>query len=261
MRYVLAVAIAGMAMPSTVAGQALGPRTLLPMHVLCADMPVTALPGITLTIEGAQHPDGRQALGIGDVAVVRAGTGDGIKVGDRFMARRVLRPHETLIHRRGPYDDIRSDYDSVHTAGVLTVFAVDERFALARVESACDTVQVGDYLEPVALPTLPTPTEAGGTPNFDDRALVLIGLDQRKSFGDGDILTINRGSSHGVTPGARFAIYRDPGQGLRLPLVAVADAVVVEVSEAISKAVVVRVVDGVRSGDVAVPVGAGPARP
>jgi len=261
MRYVLAMAIVGMAMPSTVAGQPLGPRTLLPMHVLCTDMPITAPPGMTLTIEGAQHPDGRQVLGIGDVAVVRAGTGDGIKVGDRFMARRLLRPHETLNFRRGPYDAIRTEYDSVHTAGVLAVFAVDERFALARIESACDSVLVGDYLEPAALPALPAPALAGGKPDFDDRALVLFGVDQRKSFGDGDILTINRGSSQGVTAGARFAIYRDPAQGLRLPLVAVADAVVVEVTESISKAVVVRVVDGVRSGDVAVPIVAGPAQP
>lgn len=261
MRYVLAVAIAGMAMPSTVAGQSLGPRTLLPMHVLCTDLPVTAPPGMGLTIEGAQHPDGRQALGIGDVAVVRAGTADGIKVGERFMARRLLRSQATVASRRGPYDAIRTAYDSVHTAGVLTVVAVDERFALARVERACDTVLVGDYLEPVALPTLPAPAAAGGRPNFEDRALVLIGVDQRKSFGDGDVLTINRGSSHGVAAGARFAIYRDPAQGLRLPLVAVGDAVVVDVSESMAKAVVVRVVDGVRTGDVAVPVVAGPAQP
>jgi len=259
MRYVLVVAVMGMAMPSTVAGQSLGPRTLLPMHVLCTDMPVTAPPGITLTIEGAQHPDGRQVLGTGDVAVIKAGTGEGLKVGQRFIARRLQRPQETVTTRRGPYDAVHTAYDSVHTAGILTVVAVDQRFALARVERACDTVLVGDYLEPMAMPTLPTAAEANGRPNFDDRALVLLGVDRRKAFGDGDVLTINRGSSHGVTAGARFGLYRDPAQGLRLPLVEIGDAVVVEVSETISKAVVVRAIDSVLAGDVAVPVG--PAQP
>lgn len=258
MRYVLAVAIVGMAMPSTAAAQSLGPRTLTPMHVLCADLPVTAPPVITLTIEGAQHADRRQVLGVGDVAVVKAGTGQGIAVGQRFAARRLQKAQQTLRIYRGPYDAVPTDYESVRTAGVITVFAVNDGFALARVERACDTVNVGDYLEPLDLPTLPTAAE-GGNPNFDDRALVLTGPDRRKAFGDGDVLTINRGSSHGVNPGARFAIYRDPAQGFRLPLVQIGEAVVLEVSESISKAVLVRVTDSVESGDVAVP--RGPTQP
>jgi hypothetical protein len=258
MRYVLAVAIMGMAMPSDVAGQDLGPRTLIPMHVLFADLPVTAPTVITLTIEGAQHADKRQVLGIGDVAVVKAGTGQGVAVGQRFAARRLQKAQTSLRIYRGPYDSVHTEYESVRTAGVITVFAVNDGFALARVESARDTVNVGDYLEPLNMPTLPTAAE-DGKPNFDDRALVLTGADRRKAFGDGDVLTINRGSSHGVSPGARFAIYRDPAQGFRLPLVQIGEAVVLEVSESISKAVLVRVTDSVESGDVAVP--SGPAQP
>ncbi len=258
MRYVLAMAIMVMVVPADVAGQDLGPRTLVPMHVLCADLPVPAPPAITLTIEGAQHADKRQVLGIGDVAVVRAGTGQGITVGQRFAARRLQKAQDTLTIYRGPYDSVHTAYESVRTAGVITVFAVNDGFALARVESACDTVNVGDYLEPLEMPTLPT-AAGGGTPNFDDRALVLTGVDRRRAFGDGDVLTINRGSSHGVAPGARFAIFRDPAQGFRLPLVQVGEAVVLEVRESISKAVLVQVTDRVESGDVAVP--RGPAQP
>jgi hypothetical protein len=255
MRHALAVAIMGMAIPFDAAGQPLGPRTLTPMHVLCADLPVTAPPSTSLIIEGAQHGDNRETLGIGDVAVVRAGTSQGISIGQRFVARRLMKAQETLTYVPGPYDSVRTAHDSVRTAGVITVFAVNDGFALARVERACDSVLVGDYLEPLDMPTLPAPA-AGGRPNFDDRALVLTGTDRRRAFGDGDVLTINRGSSHGVNAGARFAIYRDPAQGLRLPLVQVGEAVVVEVSESISKAVLVRVMDRVETGDVAVPRGA-----
>lgn len=251
MRVALAVALMGMAMPFDVAGQTLGPRTLVPMHVLCADLPFSTPPGITLTIEGAQHADGRQVLGIGDTVVIKAGTGQGITVGQQFVARRQKRMSD--VYARG-----RDGYGSVRTAGVVTVVAVDERFALARIERACDTVLVGDYLEPLEMPVLPTPAETGPA-NFDDRAAVLFGPDRRETFGDGDILTINRGATHGVAAGARFAIYRDPKQGLRLPLIELGEAVVVDVNESVSKAVLVRVKDLVETGDVAVP--RGPAQP
>ena len=86
---------------------------------------------------------------------------------------------------------------------------------------------------------------------------MLFGADLRNVFGDGDVLAINRGSAQGVTPGARFALYRDPQNGL--PLSDLGDAVVIDVTEGTARAVVVRVRDFVSAGDVAVM--RGPAQP
>ncbi len=58
------------------------------------------------------------------------------------------------------------------------------------------------------MPTIQA-ASAAGAPNFADRASVLFGTDLRQVFGDGDVLTINRGSAQGVTRGTRFALYRD----------------------------------------------------
>ena len=55
---------------------------------------------------------------------------------------------------------------------------------------------------------------------------------------------------HGVAPGARFAIYRSVQYGL--PLVYVADAVVLEQGELTSKVVLVSVRDVVQPGDAVV---------
>ena len=65
----------------------------------------------------------------------------------------------------------------------------------------------------------------------------------RAIFADGDTLSINRGTAHGVALGARYAFYRDRHNGM--PLVHLGDAVVVELGEQTSKAVVVRTNDAI----------------
>jgi hypothetical protein len=224
--------------------QDLGPRTLLPVHVLCTDVPAAAPATPALTVAAVQVGDRmRFSMGEGETAVVDAGTQQGIAVGQRYVARRPLRRVQIVMEPPDPWM-------SLHPSGILTITAVDERFALARVDSACDAVEVGDYLEALAMPTLPAATPPGGPGDFDDRATVLFGKDRRRIFGDGDLLSIDRGAAHGVTGGVRFLLYRDRQNGL--PLVELGEAVVVDVAQEHSRAVVVRVLDFVAAGDVAV---------
>lgn len=246
MRKVVVFAVLGMALPSLTPAQTLGPRTLLPMHVACADIPVTAPPGAgKFTIAGSNRTDGREVMATGDTVVIEAGTAQGVAVGQQFAARRLDGGGtKSQAFRRGA-----EGYAGIRTAALLTVTSVDDRFALARIDRACDVVMVGDYLEPIAMPTIEAASTAG-EPDFSDRASVLFGTDLRHSFGDGDVLAINRGSAHGVAKGSRFALYRDGHNGL--PLGELGEAVVVDVQEGTSRAVVVRVRDYVTSGDVAV---------
>lgn len=250
MRQVLVVAVLGIAFPSLAAAQAVGPRTLLPMHVACADIPVTTPPTAgKFTVAGSARVNGRQMMATGETVVIEAGTAQGVAVGQQFAARRL---------DGGPRAFGRGvdGYAGIRTAALLTVTSVDDRFALARIERACDGVMVGDYLEPITMPTIQA-VSAAGAPNFADRASVLFGTDLRQVFGDGDVLAINRGSAQGVTRGTRFALYRDGHNGL--PLGELGEAVVIDVTEGTSRAVLVRVRDFVSSGDVAVM--RGPAQP
>jgi hypothetical protein len=210
------------------------------------------MPVPTLRIAGVQKGDGRQTLATGEQAVIAAGTGQGLAVGQRFVARRSMEGAYAMQKLR------EEGWGSLRPAGILTVTAVDERFALARVDLECDPVTVGDVLEPLVVPTLPAAAPEGGPANFDDRARVLFGRDRREMFGDGDLLSIDRGASHGVAPGARFMIYRDRQNGL--PLVEIGEVVVVDPGPETSRAVVVKVLDFVLSGDVAVMRGA-PSQP
>jgi hypothetical protein len=222
----------------------LGPRTLLPGHVICADLPVTAAPATNVVIKGGHNSDGHEALVKGDVVVLSAGTNHDLDVGQRFLIRH-------LQGRADPFAKKGEGFLAVRTAGWLTITAINETIALAMLDHTCDIVQPGDYIETYEEPVLPTSASPLVYPQFDDRAKILFGNDRRVSLANGDLLSIDRGKSQGVTPGARYAIYRDRHNGL--PLIHVGDAVVVEPEELTSKIVLVMVRDAISSDDVAIP--------
>jgi hypothetical protein len=220
----------------------LGPRTLLPAHIMCVDLPVPLSPSVTLRIAGAWEGVDRRSYAENDLVVIPGGTSANLAVGQRFIARRV--------QGTGAYADPMRDtgFRAVRTAGVVTVIAADQRFAIARVDYGCDEVAQGDYLEPYTESALPRPID-GGTVDWDDRGRVLFGTDRRELFGDGDVFSFDRGSEHGIVNGARVVVYRDRRNGL--PLVEMGHAVVVEVSARTSKAVVVKLrLDRIQAEDV-----------
>jgi hypothetical protein len=222
----------------------LGPRTLMAGHVLCADLPIAAPPAPSVVIRGGHNSDGHEAMVKGDVVVLSAGTDHDLAVGQRFVIRRLQGPTEKFP-KKG------EGFGAVRTSGWLTITAANETMALAMLDYSCDVILPGDYIETYAEPALPVSASALGDPQFDDRAKLLFGTDRRVSFANGDLLSIDRGTAQGVTAGARYAIYRDRHNGL--PLIHVADAVVMEPEELTSKVVLVMVKDGVRTDDVAVP--------
>jgi hypothetical protein len=81
--------------------------------------------------------------------------------------------------------------------------------SLATVTHACDTIEVGDYLEPLVHREMPAASTDRGAPKRGDYGRVLSGTDLRRTFGKGDFFVLDRGTDFGVTPGANFVIYRD----------------------------------------------------
>jgi hypothetical protein len=253
MRQAWLVGVLGVALPAVAGAQGLGPRTLTNWQVQCADLPATVAPSAPLSVAASERGDGRLAIGPGELVVIAAGTDAGLTLGQALVARRPDRGREgyngakpgqngVLFGRSGYYGGVRS-------TAVLAVERIDARFALARVVKACDQVEVGDLLEPAVLAPLPA-AAAMGPEDFDVRAMVMFGRDLRETFGDGDVLSIDQGSAHGILPGTRFSIYHV--QGNDLPMSERGEAVVLDVAETTSRAVLVRVRDLVQSGDVAV---------
>jgi len=206
----------------------LGPYTVTPAIVACTDLPAAA-PSAAFRILSAQAPDAHQIYAPGELVVLNGGTPQGLAVGQQYFAR-------------------RQAYGlAVRTAGWLTVVAADARFALARIDYACDTVVAGDYLDAFAEPVLPLSVASGGEANFSDLGHVLFGSDRRQMFGAGDLANIDRGKTQGIAPGTRVGFYRNRSNGT--PLVEMGAGVVVEVAERTSKVVLLNSRDAVQTGD------------
>jgi len=261
---VIATAVAALAAAPVYAqsSDVTGPRTLTPQMVTCTDLPITSKPIPRLVVAGPHVTDGRTAMN-DKLIVINRSADDGLAIGQRYTAQRLITDPKRFPRPGECYGDLR-------VTGWITVRAIDENNALASIDAVCDTVEVGDFLEPTVDIELPTAAFPLMYPDFNDRANVIFGADNRVLFGDGDVFSIDRGTAQGVQTGHRYAIYRDhQSPTVRqmsvptmlgksdarhiLPLVYMGDAVVMNVSEKTSKLVVTRAVDGIEIGDVVVP--------
>lgn len=217
-----------------------GPRTVIPAHLACTDVPVTSHQPSPLHIVAPHAPSNHEFAYRDTIVVLNGGTPEGLTPGQRFYARRLLGPRagEVLAGKA---------VGAVHTSGWLTVVAADENSALARVDYACDAVMSGDYLEPYVDPSLPEVAAPGSRTDFSNLGRVLHGTDRAEIFGDGDFVSIDRGSAQGLTAGTRVAFYHDRGTGA--PLVEVGTGIVLEVSAGTAKVVLDNARFVVRSDD------------
>ena len=223
-------------------GPAPAPQTLPAdvMSLACAPALAYEAPAVALRISGGQESVQRQIHAPGDLVTINAGTRDGITVGQEFYTRRVMKSGDGGLSHTNP--------GTIRTSGWIRVWAVDEDMSLATITHACETVDPGDYLEPFVAPTVPLPSEQTGPPERGNYGLVLSGQDRRTEFGRGDYLLINRGSSQGVAPGARFVVYHDkksPGNFL----FQIAEAVAVDVKPDTSTLHVLSAIDAIATGD------------
>ena len=178
--------------------------TGLPPEVLslaCNPTLVHETPMTPLRVTGSQESFVRTTFAPGDLLTINAGTDNGIEVGQEFFTRRLIPLERRAISRDNPA--------TVRTTGWIRVYAVDDEMSLATVTFACDSLELDDYLEPFVVPTIPTISTDKPKPQRDNYAHVVIGNENRSSFGRGDSFVVDQGSDHGITVGAQFVVYRD----------------------------------------------------
>ena len=209
-----------------------GPRSVVPAHVACTDVPVTNHKAPPLQVLAPHGADPAEFAYRDTVVVLNGGTPEGLMPGQRFYARRLLGPRPgDLVMKKGT--------GAVHTSGWLTVIAADEHSALARVDYACDAVMNGDFLEPYSEPSLPATVAApSDRTEFSNLGRVLQGTDRSEMAGAGYLVSVDRGAAQGLTTGTRVAFYRDRGNGA--PLVELGTGIVLEVANETAKVVLDR---------------------
>src|SRR5215212_607540 len=217
-------------------------QTGLPAEILslvCAPTATIDAPEIPLQVTGGQDVSTRRNYAPGDFVTINAGAKNGITVGQEFFVRRADKDR-IFKSDDGP--------TTIRTAGWIRVYAVDDELSLATVTYACDSIQVGDYLEAFQLPEAVVPNPDKPKAERDHYARVLGGNDLRSSFGRGDYLTINRGSSEGVKVGAQFVVYRDKHESKNF-LFELGEAVAVTVGPKVSTLLITLSRDEFHEGD------------
>jgi hypothetical protein len=217
--------------------------THLPSDVLtlaCLPRLTDHTPDMPLRLTGGQDSFVRRNFQPGDLVTINAGRTNGIEVGQEYYVRRVEVKYHQPVTPQTP--------GLVQTAGWIRVWAVDDDMSLATIVHACDSIEVGDYLEPFALPKLPQVSPDKPKPERGNYAHVLRGEDNRESFGTGDFFTIDRGTSGGVYPGAQFVLYRDKHEANNF-LYELGEAVAVDVGPETATLLVTEARDALARGD------------
>ena len=177
--------------------------TNLPPDVLalaCAPSLTYEAPVTNPRITGGQDAVVRRIHAPGDLVVLDRGAEDGLKVGQEFYVRRVYSTTQKKVDRDNPA--------TVRTSGWIKVYAVDPKMSLATVSHACDTLEIGDYLEPFSVPKMPAASTNRNKPE-KSYGRVMPGKDLRRVFGPGDFFVLDRGAEQGIKPGAQFVVYRN----------------------------------------------------
>lgn len=239
----VAAGVLAAALPATAQRGPAPTATTLPTDVValaCAPTLAFEIPGVPLRISGGQESVVRTSHAPGDLVTINAGRRSGIAVGQEYYTRRALMSRDGRVGTANPA--------TIRTTGWIRVWAVDDEMSLATISHACETVDVDDYLEPFVPPAVPAASNSTSEPERGNYGFVLSGQDRRTQFGRGDYLLIDRGSNHGVTPGARFVVYHDK----KLPgnfLFQIGEAVAVDVKGDTSTLHVLSAIDAISAGD------------
>jgi hypothetical protein len=210
------------------------------LSLACSPTAALEIPPMPLRITGGQDSFARRIYAPGDLVTINAGMKNGIEVGQEYYVRRLQVDPRAAIAPDTPA--------TIRTTGWIKVYAVEEDMSLVTVSHACDTIEVGDFLEPFRLPVVPTVSRDRPKPERDNYGKVLVGTDRRTSFGKGDYFVINRGSDHGIAVGAQFVLYRDKKQAENF-LYEIGEGIATEVKAEMSTVLVTQSLDAIESGD------------
>jgi hypothetical protein len=228
----LVLSLAGtpaLAQPAKMSGDALA--------IACGPAVVFEMPKASLAI-GGSLTDAKGVFAPWHRLLVKGGADQGLRAGQEFYVRRPLPPKEAPPKGERPVIGIA-------TIGWIRIDQVQSESSIASVVHECDGIEEGDYLEPFAAPTVPSPLPEGA-PDFTATGTVLFGAERRQMEGANALMIIDLGGTDGIKPGQRFTIFRASAAG---PNVIVARAMAMRVEPETSLVKISDMRDAVMVGD------------
>jgi hypothetical protein len=178
------------------------------MQLSCAPEATLVAPAIPMRVVGG-YEHGKMLFGPDDPLIIGAGTNQGLRTGQDYFVRRVVRDRFTPM-------TVESVLVSVHTAGWVRIIDAKENLSVATVTQACDGVSVGDFLEPFAEPVGPAAIVTEGQPDYAHPARLVLADERRQSGYPGMLMLIDRGEDDGIRAGQRLTIFRYPTRSFYL---------------------------------------------
>ncbi|MFL6280250.1 MAG: hypothetical protein ACJ731_09075 [Vicinamibacterales bacterium] len=209
-------------------------------ELACGARAVATPPDTSIRV-GAGRERGKSLFGPTDTLVIKAGTLQGMTVGQEYYVRRVIA--DRFVQPAGD----KLNTSSVHTAGWVRIVDATADSAVAQVVKACDAIEEGDYLEPFVKPVVP-PAASDGEPDFANPGHLVLGDERRQMAAQGDLMVLDRGSDHGLHPGQRVTIFRTTGGGAG-PVARIAEGTALVVSPETSTIRIDKTSDAVGVGD------------
>ena len=210
----------------------------------CAPSQLMTPPTPTLHVIGAQDTVPRQLFGPRELVILDGGTQAGVQLGQDYYIRR--------SYSFGPPPS-KTSPRTITTVGWLKVVSLNETTAIAQIDTTCDGVMAGDYLEPFTTPT--TVAAESGAPfstlDFSTQARVMFGKEERRLGSTGDFMMLERGNAT-LEIGRRVAVYRDL-RTTGVPLTAIGEGVIVSMTDGTPMMRIIAARDAIQSGDYVVP--------
>ena len=186
----------------------------------------------------------RMLFGPRELVIIDGGTQAGVQNGQEYYIRR--------SYAFGPPPS-KTGPRTITTVGWLKIVSLNETTAIGQIDTTCDGVMAGDYLEPYTAP-IAVAAEPGipfSTLDFSTLARVMFGKAERRLGSTGDFMMLSRGNT-ALQVGRRVAVYRDL-RTTGVPLTAIGEGVIVSISDGTPMMRIIAMRDAIQSGDYVVP--------
>lgn len=163
-------------------------------------------------IVGGEQEQEQRTYTQGNVIYINAGKDQNVAVGDRFS---VTRPRGTF---RSPFSSKGQLGVYVEELGEVRVTEVKQNVAVAVVDYSCETMLLGDLLEPATERVAPTGRPETVLDRFVDptgkaTGRIVLARDGQETLSRDNVVFIDLGSEDNVKAGDYLTIYRPLGGG------------------------------------------------
>lgn len=181
-------------------------------NLYCAGYVQTSPVNVDNKIVGAENEQEQFVYSQGQDMYISMGANKGVQVGDLFA---VIRPRGTV---KTKWTHKGSLGFFVQEVGALEVIRVKQEVSVVRVKTACETILLGDLVQPVPQRTSPMfasrpALDLFGDPSGKASGRIFMARDDQEMLGREQIVYIDLGAEDNVSVGDYLNVYRPLGKG------------------------------------------------